>query len=113
MKAIVQGTYGSSDVLELRDIDKPEIGDDEVLVRVHAAVTRSSTIRVRIWSGPRPTNSCWKAIISSLMAASVLLCRRTTRCLHLLVCRGAATTKAGAAPHLYTHRGDAVTGPIR
>ena len=37
MKAIVQDTYGSSDVLELRDINKPEIGDDEVLVRVHAA----------------------------------------------------------------------------
>jgi NADPH:quinone reductase-like Zn-dependent oxidoreductase len=37
MKAIVQDTYGSPDVLELRDIDKPEISDDEVLVHVHAA----------------------------------------------------------------------------
>jgi NADPH:quinone reductase-like Zn-dependent oxidoreductase len=37
MKAIVQDEYGSSDVLELRDIDKPEIGDSEVLVRVRAA----------------------------------------------------------------------------
>ena len=37
MKAIVQDTYGSTDVLELRDIDKPEIADDQVLVRVHAA----------------------------------------------------------------------------
>jgi NADPH:quinone reductase-like Zn-dependent oxidoreductase len=37
MKAIVRDTYGSPDVLELRDIDKPGIGDDEVLVRVHAA----------------------------------------------------------------------------
>src|SRR5215210_8883045 len=37
MKAVVQDTYGSPDVLELRDIDKPEIGDDEVLVRVRAA----------------------------------------------------------------------------
>ncbi len=37
MKAIVQDTYGSADVLELRNIDKPEIGDDDVLVRVHAA----------------------------------------------------------------------------
>jgi NADPH:quinone reductase-like Zn-dependent oxidoreductase len=37
MKAIVQDRYGSADVLELRDIDKPEIGDSEVLVRVHAA----------------------------------------------------------------------------
>ena len=37
MKAIVQDTYGATDVLELRDIDQPEIADDEVLVRVHAA----------------------------------------------------------------------------
>ena len=37
MKAIVQDKYGSSEVLELRDIDKPEIGDNDVLVRVRAA----------------------------------------------------------------------------
>lgn len=37
MKAIVQDEYGSADVLELRDIARPEIEDDEVLVRVHAA----------------------------------------------------------------------------
>jgi NADPH:quinone reductase-like Zn-dependent oxidoreductase len=37
MKAIVRDTYGSADVLELRDIEKPEIADDEVLVHVHAA----------------------------------------------------------------------------
>src|SRR5215218_8162275 len=37
MKAIVQDTYGSPDVLELRDIDIPEIADEEVLVHVHAA----------------------------------------------------------------------------
>ena len=37
MKAIVQDAYGSTDVLELREIDKPAVGDDEVLVRVHAA----------------------------------------------------------------------------
>ena len=37
MKAIVQDRYGSAEVLEAREIDKPEIGDDEVLVRVHAA----------------------------------------------------------------------------
>jgi NADPH:quinone reductase-like Zn-dependent oxidoreductase len=37
MQAIVQHVYGSAEVLELRDIDKPEIGADEVLVRVHAA----------------------------------------------------------------------------
>jgi NADPH:quinone reductase-like Zn-dependent oxidoreductase len=37
MKAIVQDTYGSPDVLELRDIDKPVVGDDDVLIRVYAA----------------------------------------------------------------------------
>jgi NADPH:quinone reductase-like Zn-dependent oxidoreductase len=37
MRAIVQDTYGSAEVLQLRNIDKPEIGADEVLVRVHAA----------------------------------------------------------------------------
>ena len=37
MKAIVRDSYGSPDVLELTDIDKPEPGDDEVLLRVHAA----------------------------------------------------------------------------
>jgi len=37
MKAIVQDTYGSAAVLELRDIDKPEIGEKEVLVHVQAA----------------------------------------------------------------------------
>src|SRR6266566_8725513 len=37
MKAIVQDRYGSPDVLELREIDRPVNGDDQVLVRVHAA----------------------------------------------------------------------------
>jgi NADPH:quinone reductase-like Zn-dependent oxidoreductase len=37
MKAVVQDVYGGPDVLELRDVDRPVIGDDDVLVRVHAA----------------------------------------------------------------------------
>lgn len=37
MKAIVQDTYGETDVLEFREIGRPEIAADEVLVRVHAA----------------------------------------------------------------------------
>jgi NADPH:quinone reductase-like Zn-dependent oxidoreductase len=37
MKAIAQDTYGSAEVLQLRDIDKPEIGDHDVLVHVRAA----------------------------------------------------------------------------
>jgi NADPH:quinone reductase-like Zn-dependent oxidoreductase len=37
MQAIVQDRYGSADVLETREIDKPSIGDHQVLIRVHAA----------------------------------------------------------------------------
>ncbi len=38
MKAIVQEKYGvTADVMELREIDRPSIKDDEVLVRVEAA----------------------------------------------------------------------------
>jgi NADPH:quinone reductase-like Zn-dependent oxidoreductase len=37
VKAIVQNAYGSPDVLELKGIDKPEVKDDGVLVRVRAA----------------------------------------------------------------------------
>jgi NADPH:quinone reductase-like Zn-dependent oxidoreductase len=37
MKAIVQDKYGSADVLELRDVEKPQPEDDELLIRVHAA----------------------------------------------------------------------------
>jgi NADPH:quinone reductase-like Zn-dependent oxidoreductase len=37
MKAIVQDTYGPADVLELREIERPEVGENDVLVRVRAA----------------------------------------------------------------------------
>ena len=42
MKAIVQDKYGSPDVLNLRDVDKPEPLDDEVLVRIHAAAVNTA-----------------------------------------------------------------------
>lgn len=37
MKAIVQDTYGSPDVLVMRDVPRPQPGDDDLLVRIHAA----------------------------------------------------------------------------
>ena len=37
MKAVVRNTYGSPDVLEVQEIEKPDLADDCVLVRVRAA----------------------------------------------------------------------------
>jgi hypothetical protein len=37
MGAVVQVGYGSADVLEFKEIDRPVAADDEVLVRVHVA----------------------------------------------------------------------------
>ncbi len=37
MKALVYETYGTPEVLELRDVEVPTVGDDDILVRVHAA----------------------------------------------------------------------------
>jgi NADPH:quinone reductase-like Zn-dependent oxidoreductase len=37
MRAIIQRRYGSADVLELGEVDKPPVGHGDVLVRVHAS----------------------------------------------------------------------------
>jgi len=37
VKAIVQDMYGSADVLTLREVERPDVGDDEVRIRVVAA----------------------------------------------------------------------------
>jgi NADPH:quinone reductase-like Zn-dependent oxidoreductase len=37
MNAVIQDTYGSTGVLKLRDVDEPVVGDEGLLIRVHAA----------------------------------------------------------------------------
>lgn len=41
MKAIVQDKYGSADVLRLAEVNKPICGEEDVLVRVHAAAVNA------------------------------------------------------------------------
>ena len=47
MKAVVYEQYGAPDVLELREVDKPIPGDDEILVKIHAASIQQTDIRFR------------------------------------------------------------------
>ena len=47
MKAVVYEKYGSPEVLELREINKPIQGDDEILVKIHAASIQQTDIRFR------------------------------------------------------------------
>ncbi len=46
MKAVVCPRYGSPDVLELREVPKPEPGSGEVLVRIHAAGLNAADSRI-------------------------------------------------------------------
>jgi NADPH:quinone reductase-like Zn-dependent oxidoreductase len=47
MKAIVQRTYGAPEtVLELQDLDRPVVADEEVLVRVHAASVNPGDVKI-------------------------------------------------------------------
>jgi NADPH:quinone reductase-like Zn-dependent oxidoreductase len=60
MKAIVYHKYGPPDVLELKEVPKPTPKDDEVLLRVHAAVlhigdcfaVRGAPFAMRLVTGP-------------------------------------------------------------
>ena len=55
MKAVVQTGYGSADVLEVKEIDRPVAADDDVLVRVHAAsLAAGDYFAMRVHAVPHP-----------------------------------------------------------
>jgi NADPH:quinone reductase-like Zn-dependent oxidoreductase len=53
MRAIVYAQYGSPDVLQLREIEKPAPRDDEVLIRVRATTVTSGDWRARSLDLPK------------------------------------------------------------
>jgi NADPH:quinone reductase-like Zn-dependent oxidoreductase len=78
MKAIVQPRYGSPDVLQLRDVERPTIGDDGVLVRVRASsvnamdwhLMRGRPYLARIGSGlRRPTQAITGTDVAGVVEA--------------------------------------------
>jgi len=52
MKAIVWTRYGSPDVLQLQEVDKPTPKDNEVLIKVHAATVTIADCELRSMKGP-------------------------------------------------------------
>ncbi|MDL2124616.1 MAG: NAD(P)-dependent alcohol dehydrogenase [Deltaproteobacteria bacterium] len=62
MKAVVYQKYGSPDVLELKEVEKPTPKDNEVLIKVHAVSVnasdweflRGSPLYTRIWGLLKP-----------------------------------------------------------
>ena len=47
MKAIVCTEYGSPDVMQLREVEKPTPKENEVLIKIYATTVTSADIRIR------------------------------------------------------------------
>ncbi len=53
MKAVVWAAYGSPDVLQPKEVKKPTLGDNEVLIRIHATTVPSGDCEMRSMNSTR------------------------------------------------------------
>lgn len=82
MKAIVYTEYGSPDVLQLKEVEKPTPGDNDVLIKVHAATVTTGDVNMRGFTfvppgfGPLPRlmfglNAPKKTILGTELAGEI------------------------------------------
>ena len=48
MKAVVYEKFGSPDVLEYKEVDKPIVNEDDILVKIHASSMNAVDWHIRI-----------------------------------------------------------------
>lgn len=72
MKAIVISEPGAPEVLQLREVEDPQVRDDEVLIRVHAtALNRADTLQRLGSYSPPPGSSPYPGLECSGTVESV------------------------------------------
>jgi NADPH:quinone reductase-like Zn-dependent oxidoreductase len=95
VRAVTHATYGGPEVVRIRDVPKPVPGDDQILVRVHAASVNRSD---------------WEALTGSPLYARMNGLRRPRR--QVLGSDVAGTVEAVGKDHTDFRPGDAVFGEM-
>jgi NADPH:quinone reductase-like Zn-dependent oxidoreductase len=74
MKAVIYTKYGALDVLQIIELEKPTIKDDEVLLKIHATTVTSGDVRQR--RGSRKSLPLWpisKLVVGILKPKKTML----------------------------------------